>query len=146
MCENDINKTRYSSPKSITQVTAIRKAGMPVKTQVQNRWAGSVWHEWTRKLPPTVKEKEQNELKEDVTEMTLTAMNLWLCKFVIKIRHKDNTPYAPDTLYQICCGLLHLLKDAGRAEVNIFDDPCFQQFRETLDARMKLKELRKSST
>ena len=30
-----------------------------------------------------------------------------------------------------------MLKDADRAEVKIFDDPCFQQFRGTLDARMK---------
>ena len=66
--------------------------------------------------------------------MTVTVMNLWLYEFIIEITCKDKTPYAPDTLYQICCGLLHLLKDADQAEVNIFDDSCFQQFRGTLDA------------
>ena len=113
---------------------------MPVKTQVQNSWAVSIWRDWARyrrRLPPTEKEEEENELKEDVTEMTVTAMNLWLCKFVIEIRCKDKTLCAPDTLYQIRCGLLRLLKDADRAEVKVFDDPCFQQFRGTLDAHMK---------
>ena len=32
MCENRIDKTRYGSPKSTMEVTAIRKAGVPVKT------------------------------------------------------------------------------------------------------------------
>ena len=142
--ENDINATRYGSPKSTAQVTAIRKGGVPVKTQEQNGWAGSIWRDWARyrrRLPPTEKE-EENELKEDITEMTVTAMNLWLCKFVVEVRRKDKAPYAPDTLYQICCGLLRLLKEADRAEINIFDDPHFQQFKGTLDARMK--ELKRS--
>ena len=49
-------------------------------------------------------EEEENELKEDFAEMSVTAMNFY--KFVIEVRRKDKTPYAPDTLYQICCGLL----------------------------------------
>ena len=34
-CENDATASRYSSPKSTTQVTAITKGGVPVKTQEQ---------------------------------------------------------------------------------------------------------------
>ena len=69
--------------------------------------------------------------------MSVTAMNFWLCKFVIEVRRKDKTLYAPDTLYQICCGLLRLLKEADRAEINILSDPAFEQFKGTLDAYMK---------
>ena len=36
----------YGSPKSTVQVKAIRKGGVPVKTQEQNTWAGSIWHDW----------------------------------------------------------------------------------------------------
>ena len=48
------------------------------------------------------------------------------------VRRKDAKPYPPDTLYQIFCGLLRLLKEADQAEVNILTDPIFQPFRETL--------------
>ena len=48
MCENHIDESRYGSPKSTTEVTAIRKAGVLVKTQVQNSWAGSIWRDWAR--------------------------------------------------------------------------------------------------
>ena len=61
VCESDINVTRYGSPKSTAQVTAIRKGGVPVKTQEKNSWAGSIWRNWARHqrrlaLPPTEKE------------------------------------------------------------------------------------------
>ena len=92
---------------------------------------------YRQRLSPADKEEDKNELKEDFTEMTVTAMNFWLYKFVVEIRHKDKIPYAPDTLYQICCGLLHLLKEADQEEVNILSDPAFQQFKGTLDAHMK---------
>ena len=139
-CENDATVSRSSSQKSAAQVIAIREGGVPVKTQEQNSWADLIWCDWIRyqqSLPPVNKEEEENELKEDFTEMTVTAMNFWLCKFVVEIRRKDKILYAPDTLYQICCGLLRLLKEADRVEVNILSDPAFQQFKGTLDARMK---------
>ena len=55
----------------------------------------------------------------------------------MEVRRKDEKPYAPDTIYQICCGLLRLLKEANRAEISILSNPEFIQFRGTLDARMK---------
>ena len=44
--------------------------------------------------------------------MSVVAINFWLCKFVIEVRRKDGKPYSPDSLYQICCGLLQLVKEA----------------------------------
>ena len=40
-------------------------------------------------------------------------------------------------LYQICCELLRLLKEADRAEVNILSNPMFCHFHAVLDSRMK---------
>ena len=59
--------------------------------------------------------------------MTVRDMNFWLAKFVLEVRRRDGEPYSPETLYQICCGLLRLLKDADRTEVNILYFPilCF---------------------
>ena len=64
-------------------------------------------------------------------------MNFWLAKFVLEVRRKDGKPYCPETLYQICCGLVRLLKEADRAEVDILANPMFVCFRASLDVRMK---------
>ena len=72
-----------------------------------------------------------------MSKMSKQAMNFWLGKFVLEVRRKDGRPYSPDTLYQICCALLRLLREVDRTDVNILADPMFCQFRATLDARMK---------
>ena len=90
-----------------------------------------------KSLPLVEDEEEQHVLEEDFTTMTVPAMNFWLSKFVLEVRRKDEKPYAPDTIYQICCGLLRLLKEANQAKVNILSNPEFIQFRGTLDAYMK---------
>ena len=36
----------YGCPVSTVQVEAMRKTGVAVKTQEQNNWAASVWHDW----------------------------------------------------------------------------------------------------
>ena len=64
-------------------------------------------------------------------------MNFWLPKFVLEVCRRDGQPYSPETLYHICCGLLRLLKDADRAEVNILSNPVFCRFRSVFDSRMK---------
>ena len=87
---------------------------------------GAIWHVWARyrkSISPTEQEEIQNDLKEKLNKMSVAAFNFWLCKFVIKAKRKDVKPYSPDTLYQICCGLLQLLKEADRAKVHILTDP-----------------------
>ena len=84
------------------------------------------------RMSPTEEEHIQNDLEEEFSEMSVAAMNFWLCKFVIAVRRKDLKPYSPDTLYQICCGLLWLVKEADRVDVNILTDATFQPFREAL--------------
>ena len=64
-------------------------------------------------------------------------MNFWLAKFILEVRRRDGKSYSGETLYQICCGLLRLLKEADRAEVNILSSPLFCNFHASLDARMK---------
>ena len=40
-------------------------------------------------------------------------MNYYLSRFVIEARKKDGEPYPPKTLYLICAGLLHFLRNNG---------------------------------
>jgi len=131
---------RFGSPKSTAQVESVRKLGVPAKTREQNVWASTVWRVWAkyrRSIEPVEEVEQQHVLEEGFSIMTVPAMNFWLCKFVLEVRRKDGEPYGPDTLYQIRCALLRLLKDADRGDVNVLTNHKFTKFRGTLDARMK---------
>ena len=69
--------------------------------------------------------------------MEVESMILWLPKFVLEVHKRDGAHYPPDTLYAICTGLSRSLKGADRAAINIFTDPDFITFKETLDSKMK---------
>ena len=51
------------------------------------------------------------------------------------------TLYPPNTLYQICCGLMRALnwrlRSINEPEVNFFTNPIFSRFKGVLDSRMK---------
>lgn len=64
-------------------------------------------------------------------------LKFWISKFVVEVKRKDGTPYPPNSLYQICCGLGRGLVDIGRSDVDIFNAPEFALFRDTLDSCMK---------
>ena len=131
---------QYGSPKTSKEVEEARKRGIPVKTQDQNKWVGNIWREWVQyclQYSCVEPEEKEHKLLEDFCKMSKQAMNFWLGKFVLEVRRKDGRPYSPDTLYQICCALLRLLREVDRADVNILADPMFCQFRVTLDACMK---------
>ena len=98
---------------------------------------GKVWADWAKQrlIKPFVDEEE--EKCEDFCCMQLESMTIWLPKFVLKLRRRDGDHYLPDTLYGICTALNRSLKRVDRANINIFTDPGFIYFKETLDAQMK---------
>ena len=67
----------------------------------------------------------------------MSEMIFWLSRFVLEVRKKDSEPYPPNSLYQIVCGLQRFLKDHGRADIKIFENPAFHDFRATIDGEMK---------
>ena len=128
---------RYGSPKTKEKVIKARKGGIPQKTQDQNKWVANLWCEWAQyrlQVPFVGEEEKQYELLEDFCKMSTKAMNFWLAKFILEMRRRDGKLYSGETLYQICCGLLRLLKEADRAEVNILSNPVFCQFQASLNA------------
>ncbi len=54
----------------------------------------------------------------------------------MEVRRKDGQPYPPNTLHQLCCGVLRCVRKV-KPEIGIFKDPEFLSFRKTLDAEMK---------
>ena len=63
-------------------------------------------------------------------------LNRWLCKFILEVRHQDGKNYPPNTLYQLCCGILRYVREV-KPDLDIFKDQGFSEFRRTLDAEMK---------
>ena len=88
------------------------KGGVQVKTQEKNAWAGEIRHDWARYRKVYHPLKRKRHIMKEFSEMTVATMNLWLCKFFMEVRRKDAKPYLPDTLFQTCCGLLQLVKEA----------------------------------
>ena len=68
--------------------------------------------------------------------MQLSELNDWLCRFVVEVRRKDGKHYPPNTVHQLCCGLLRRLRQYNPS-LDIFKNPEFDAFRRTLDAEMK---------
>ena len=54
----------------------------------------------------------------------------------MEIRRRDGKEYPPNTLHQICCGILRYVREV-KPELDIFRDAEFASFRTTLDAEMK---------
>ena len=75
----------------------------------------------------------------DILKVPEEELDYWLAKFVVEVRKKGEKAefYPPTTFYQICCGLLRFLRNNGRAALNMFDDPMFKHFQDTLDGEMK---------
>ncbi len=113
---------------------------MPAKTCQQMSWAYGVWAAWAKeriKLPSADRREWEHELCEVFTTMSVSAMQFWLPKFVLKVRRAEKVPYPPDFLYAIRCGLQRSLKFDDREEVQWFKDHGVTKFRDTLDAEMK---------
>jgi hypothetical protein len=67
---------------------------------------------------------------------TSAQLDYWISKFILEVRRRDGQPYPPNSIYQLCCGLLRWIRDT-KPSLNLFTDAEFTSFRKTLDAEMK---------
>ena len=51
-------------------------------------------------------------------------LDRWLSRFVLEIRRRDGKEYPPNTLYQICCGILRYIREV-KPQLDIFRDAAF---------------------
>ena len=112
-------------------------SGIPQKTKMQTDWTVRVWEQWAKSRNSRLLPGEK-PFSAEFGSLTRSEMQFWLCRFVLETRKANGEPYNPNTLYQICCGLLrHLRINCNRSDVNFLNDREFQQFQSTLDAEMK---------
>ena len=55
---------------------------------------------------------------------------------MMEVRRQDGAEYPPNSLHQLCCGLLRYARER-EPELDIFRDPAFLPFQKTLDGEMK---------
>ena len=71
-------------------------------------------------------------------------LNHWLAKFVVEVREKETGEVCcGNTSYQMVCGFQGFTGENGRPELNVFEQPEFKLFRDSLDAEMKRLILRR---
>ena len=63
-------------------------------------------------------------------------LDYWLSKFVLEVRKANGDCYPPETLHNMCSGLLRYIRQ-DRPEINIFKSPTFSGFQRALDGEMK---------
>ena len=119
----------------------IKESRIPNNTKHNTSWSVGVWQDWAKGRNARVIELGVVDklVITDILKVPEEELNYWLAKFVVEVRKKGEKAefYPPTTLYQICCGLLRFLRNNGRAALNIFDDPMFKHFQDTLDGEMK---------
>ena len=124
------------SPKRESYVLRIQKSSIPVKTRNNTNWAVKLWTDWAISRNKNLLPGEQPFITL-FSDLTLTEMNFWLSRFVLEIRKKNSEPYPPNTLYQVVSGLQRFLREHGRADIKIFENPALHGFKATIDGEMK---------
>ena len=135
--------SRFGAPVTGDSIDRLVTSGIPEKSKRTTQWAMNVWREWAvfRLSLSMHGEEATHELRDDFLSMCATDQSFWLCRFVCEAAKKDSNPYPPNTLYQICCGLMRALnwhlRGMNQQEVNFFTDSIFSCFKAVLDSRMK---------
>jgi hypothetical protein len=116
---------------------------IPANIEPSNKPGPSI--RFALKTDEELKQAKTNAIPKNTLKNTTWAVKIWkqwsahhdylLSKFVLEAR-SDGNPYPPNTLYQICCGLMRFVRDR-RPEVNLFKGNSFIGFRRALDGEMK---------
>ena len=105
-------------------VTAIQikaqESCVPTSTKKATSWCLNVWKAW-RDHRKTVSESDIP------SHLMILATNKpefcwWLCHFVLEVRRQDGLEYPPNSLHQLCCGILRYARER-EPELDIFHDP-----------------------
>ena len=101
---------RFRAPVTHESIDQLITSNVPEKTRKTTRWATNVWREWAVFRKSKIMQDERaHELNEDFVSMSSSDQSFWLCRFVCEVAKKDSSQYPPNTLYQICCGLMRAL-------------------------------------
>ena len=64
-------------------------------------------------------------------------LQYWLSRFCLEAKKKDGSEFPPNSLHHIICGLMRYICHHGNPSLDLFKEPAYAQFRQTLDSEMK---------
>ena len=114
-----------------SQIVAAKKASVLANTRKSTNWGLNVWKDWVEYRKQTCSAPDERPLV--ILTCEVSELNRWLCRFVLEVRGTDRKPYPPDTLHQLCCGILRYVCDVN-PWVGSLQNPKFASFRKNLDA------------
>ena len=123
---------RFASPVGDKEIKLAQETSVPTNTKKSTTWAVKVWKDWSsnrRVVSPS-------DWPPHLFLCSTRELNRWLSRFILEVRRQDGKNYPPNTLYQLCCGVMRYVREV-KPELDIFKDPTFADFRKTLDAEMK---------
>ena len=95
--------SRFGRPVTESQITAAQKDSK------STNWAVNVWRDWSEYRKQTWSAPDGHP--PHILTCQVSEPNNWLCRFVLEVRRKVGKPYPPSTLHQLCCGILHYVRD-----------------------------------
>ena len=123
--------SRFVVPKAVEEA---KQAAIPKETKKDTAWCAKIWNDWSSQRNSS---SASGEHVPDIANMEITQLQRWMSRFVLEIRKKDGTPYPPESIYHIVCGIMRFVRLNGKPEVDFFRDQAFAEFRTVLDAEMK---------
>ena len=127
-------ETRFANPVSDQQVQEAQLKAIPANTKKCTNWAVNVWKAWSTHRRSTNSLRCPSHLL--IMANNKWELNYWMTRFVMEVRRKDGQEYPPNTLHQICCGILRYVREIT-PEMDFFKDPAFSELQKTLDSEMK---------
>ena len=105
------------------------------------------WKQWIIQKNEQIEraDKKAKIFNTDILKLTADELNYLLCQFVKEVRKPNGSEYAPDTIYYLCLSIQQYLSE-NSCMGNIFTDPAYQQFTDTLDeVAVKFSEVNEST-
>ena len=101
------SSSRFAQLKTDNDVEQAMVSSVPKNTKKSTDWAVNIWRDWSthrRSVSPSFTDWPVHLFIAQPQEL-----NHWLSKFILEARKSNGEPYPPDTLYNICPGLLRYI-------------------------------------
>ena len=122
----------YAAPKTDQEIADARVSGVPKKTQEDTQYCVRLWNEWCK-----YRQQNHGNSIPGLTKLQPKDLQHWLVRFILEVRKKDGSEFAPNSLHHVCCGIMRYLRWNGQPSIDFFADAAFAEFRASLDAEMK---------
>ena len=109
---------RFMTPVSEAQILQAQEICTPATTNKSTNWSINLWKEWAENRK--VCSHEHPDRLPHL--MQIDDLIKWMCQFILDVRCKDSNEYPPNTIYQICCGILRHIKKY-KPTINFFTQP-----------------------